>query len=164
MRYFEKISNVFDWASRRIDYGLDTLKHKAEVYTQARKLGVPVIQAAMHDMNKFFPSQFGPYSDYFFGDKSDSEVKNRFKQAANLHKFKNKHHALATGDLEYLNSAPIEDFMEMIADWYAAAKRAKYYPSNFPSLRDWLIINQDNLIKQLGRARYEYALLKVNSD
>lgn len=163
MRYFEKIGGLYNWIKDRWDYGTHTLKHKAEVYTQARKLGVSVMQAAMHDMNKFFPSQFGDYSDYFF-DPRTSKVKKEFREAALLHKLTNNHHAIEMGNVEYLNSAPIEDFMEMIADWYAAAKRAKYYPSNFPSLRDWLITNQDNLIKQLGRARYEYALLKVNND
>ena len=72
-----------------------------------------------HDLSKFRQNELVPYANYFFGEKNQ-ENKEKFKQAAIIHKSRNPHHP------EYwmnkkgeTQDMPIEYIVEMLCDWWS---------------------------------------------
>ena len=101
------------------------------------KLGIPWL-GIIHDWSKFLPSEWGPYSEYFYGDRGESNRKNSkeahqkgldadFDAAWNMHKNRNKHHwqwwilQEDDGPIKYI---PMKDRYrkEMVADWTGAGR------------------------------------------
>ncbi len=78
-----------DW--RQFKY---LMKHKAYVMKPARQLGIPFRTAIAHDWAKFTPSEWDPYSDYWFtpGGKQDPVAKKKFREAWQHHKANSPHH------------------------------------------------------------------------
>lgn len=69
-----------------------------------------------HDKSKFTEEEFVPYSNYFYGDKTEEVVK-EFKAAAIIHEKRNPHH------LEYWiereKEMPTIYLIEMVCDWWS---------------------------------------------
>jgi len=107
------------------------------------KIGVPLRQAIMHDMSKFLPSEWFPYTNYFYGIKD----KNSFYYAWFKHQKRNKHHwqwwvlRLDDGGVK---AVPMPDKYrrEMLADWRGAGK-AKGLSDN---TKEWYLLNSTKMI------------------
>lgn len=166
---YEKKSSIFDdvihnpvfkYIDKNVDYAGSVLRHKWEVYKGAKDLDVPFFQAAGHDINKFDPLLFTIYRDFFYGDRKNPAVQRKFRAAAHLHRVTNPHHLYATKIPSDFDD--IDNSMEAIADWYAATKRSRYYPKNFPTMEDWIIKSKPWLIKKVGRKVYNEALRRAS--
>lgn len=148
---FQKMAGFLDWAEKNINYAGDVVRHKWTVYNAARKLGVPFWQAAGHDINKFDPLLFTTYRDFFYDKKgvkgeNDPLIRRKFYAAANLHRLTNPHHGFTTD----LPKFTMNDKLEAVADWYAADKRSKSYPSDFPTLPEWWEEKKNKLRRDIG--------------
>ena len=83
-----------------------------------------------HDQSKYSPAEYGPYNDYFYGEKTDS-VKKAFDYAWLHHIHNNPHHwqywilkeddTIANEHLMYIKPLEIPDvfIIEMICDWWS---------------------------------------------
>lgn len=114
------------------------LRHKYYVFIECVKFGIPWL-GVIHDWSKFLPSEFIPYMNYFYGDKSkeirdkDGYYKphntgdNSFEFAWLLHQKRNKHHWqfwVLTQDTDptIIFEMPMKYRKEMLADWKGAGK------------------------------------------
>ncbi len=88
-------------------------------------MGIP-FRGLWHDISKLLPSEFFPYANYFYGEKS-SCIEQKFNYAWLLHQKRNKHHWqwwLLQEDEGNLIILPMSDGCrkEMLADWIGAGK------------------------------------------
>ena len=86
--------------------------------------------AAMHDQSKYSMEEYGPYDDYFYGERTD-EVKKAFDYAWLHHIHNNPHHwqywvlkeddTPASSNSMAVKCLEIPDIyiLEMIADWWS---------------------------------------------
>ena len=108
------------------------IKHKWYVFVECCKLGIPW-RGITHDLSKFLPSEFFPYTEYFYGKGNQWG----FDEAWLKHQHRNKHHwqywVLINDDNEvndHLSSnrgtvivpMPLHYVKEMVADWKGAGK------------------------------------------
>lgn len=112
--------------------------HKWRVAKECWKVGL-YGHAFTHDLSKFLPSEFIPYTKYFFDGKKNKE---EFKKAVKLHKRRNKHH------LEYWHredgsakKIPRKYILQMICDWRAMSNKFK---NNTP--RQFYEENKNNMV------------------
>lgn len=110
------------------------LKHKYYVFVAGLKLGVNPFRLLWHDYSKFYPDEWFPYVNYFYGyadSKQDSltfwNKERAFDRAWLLHQHRSPHHyqfwilredSGATKVLEM----PTKYVKEMLADWLGAGK------------------------------------------
>lgn len=122
------------------------LRHKWFVFQAGRKIGVNWFRLLKHDFSKFLPSEWIPYTNFFYGayppwsEVSDGQKgagypfelsleywTNKFAFAWNLHQKRNKHHWQAwvllndSGSVEALEM-PTKYIYEMVADWAGAGR------------------------------------------
>lgn len=83
-------------------------------------------QIDQHDASKFENEEFYPYSDFFFGEKTE-EVKNKFKIAVKLHKSRNSHHPEYWTDKNGIQDMPFDKILEMVCDWWSFGIKQKDY-------------------------------------
>lgn len=99
------------------------LKHKWYVGVALVKEGY-FLRAITHDLSKFLPSEWVPYTNYFYGDMFERD-EGSFNNAWRLHIKRNKHHwqhyclIKDSGDIITLEM-PYDDMMEMLCDWTGA--------------------------------------------
>lgn len=113
-------------------------KHKYDVYKAGREMDAPRLQLLAHDHTKFYPSNWTPYREYWFGEKGvksksnnvDPEVLKNFKEAVQRHYHAEKHHSHKVGVEADSNTKK-----EMLADWYAVSKHTK---PNTPDFKTWV--------------------------
>jgi hypothetical protein len=106
-------------------YAWHVLAHKWRMLFQ----GLPLWLALLHDCDKFWPDEFGPYSQAFVGGHPKFTRDAGFYRAWHKHQRRTKHHWQAwtliedNGDQKAL---PIPDLYrrEMLADWRAASAAA----------------------------------------
>lgn len=109
------------------------IKHKWFVFIACMKLGVPVIQALIHDLSKFTPSEWPIYVRYFHQRRAEFlagkilYAKPDFDFAWNHHQKANKHHFqhwLLIADDSSIRPIPIPEryAREMVADWLGAGR------------------------------------------
>lgn len=97
---------------RHIENLKDVIRHKWFVFFACLRFGVPIWSAILHDWDKFLPSEWCAYADYFYGEKvvvpntfvmneagesvpkmtQPEPVKLAFDFAWNQHQKRNKHH------------------------------------------------------------------------
>jgi len=109
----------------KLEYLKYLLKHKLFVGIEAIKLRMP-IHALTHDLSKFRPSEFNPYSKYFpaFSGKTVSkQIKFDFNTAWLLHQHRNKHHwdYWVKSDGKPV-PMPRKFIRQMLADWNAMSR------------------------------------------
>ena len=103
-----------------IEYLIYLIKHKYWVFQMLFEKGL-YVQAIMHDISKFYPSEFDLYARYYATKKRMNITK-----AWHLHLHRNKHHWQYwifmdnEGNMQALEM-PEKYAVEMIADWYAVA-------------------------------------------
>lgn len=120
-------------------------RHKLEVLRASRIVGVPLVQALLHDASKFLPSEWTPYVECFYapdGSKRYNETP-AFNAAWNRHQKRNLHHYQAwilTMDDggSFPLPMPMKYVLEMVADWVGASiaikgsnKVAEWYSENW---------------------------------
>lgn len=105
-----------------------TLRHKWEVFRAGVKLGVPIYRLILHDWTKFFPTEWGAYTDFFYEKRRGSvteETTRRFRYAWLHHIHKNDHHwqhwVMINGENKPL-AMPETAIREMVADWVGAGR------------------------------------------
>lgn len=135
------------------------LRHKWYVFVECCALGIPWL-GLIHDASKFLPSEFIPYTRYFYGNEADKQIVEPLFDVAWLHhQHRNKHHWqrwLLTMDSargsDKLSALPMPERYqrEMLADWrgagraYGNADTAGWYRENrgqmmlHPDTRAWI--------------------------
>jgi hypothetical protein len=144
------------------------IRHKWYVFIECAKEGY-FVRGILHDMSKFLPSEFIPYANYFYGNKSDENVKQNngyykpkntgnsaFEMAWFLHQKRNKHHwqwwiiKKESGDTDF-DVMPMDTkyAIEMICDWVGAGKaQGRKSPKNDPykETREWYSKNNHKMM------------------
>ncbi len=140
--------------------------HKLYVFVECLKMGL-LWQGLTHDLSKFRPSEWGPYLEYFYGDKYLSRenivqvggphlvecyriLGCRFKEDVEadydwawlLHQHRNPHHwqfYILREDLGWERVLPMPDRYrkEMLADWKGAGRAL-----GKPDTRAWYLKNR----------------------
>lgn len=104
-------------------YAWYIIKHKYYVFIECTKYGYPV-RGLLHDISKFYPSEFIPYAHFFYGGKHTSETSYNFERAWMLHVRRNPHHSsywYYVGK-KRIYPMPYRYIVEMICDWKAMEK------------------------------------------
>ena len=99
------------------------LQHKYHVLKASMDMGVDPIVALAHDNSKFLPSEFSPYSQFFYGNPGQPKVRTpEFERAVKLHKSRNAHHYIQTHRNEDPRRVEMPYRMDSVADWYSVGK------------------------------------------
>ena len=109
------------------------IKHKKDVFLECRKIKGMWWRGITHDLTKFLPCEFIPYTRKFYGDGYKEEC---FQKALEHHYKHNSHH------WNYYNGEDMdyEDIIEMICDWKAMAKKVNSTAQEF-YLKNYLKLN-----------------------
>jgi len=136
-------------------YLIYVLTHKYYVLIACWKTGIEW-RGLVHDLSKFRPREFLPYSVYFYSTwngkvRYESKPTNTnslpYDRAWQSHKNSNKHHwqywvtINDKGEVAAI-PMPISSVLEMVCDWYGAG-RAQENPL---STREWFESKKDSLI------------------
>lgn len=115
------------------------LRHKWYVLSGCIKLGIPW-RGIIHDLSKFYPSEWTPYVHFFYGDKKDKAA---FDGAWLYHQNRNKHHwqFWMLRDEEQCVPMPDVYVREMVADWYGAGMA-----QGKPEINAWYQSNKDKMV------------------
>ena len=125
------------------------LRHKWFVFLEAWKLGIPWL-GLVHDLSKFWPSEFWAYAQYFYGPNPSEDI---FNVGWLHHQHRNKHHWqrwILTNDRQGQTIClPMPDKYrrEMLADWKGAGRA---YGN--PNTAEWYLQNR-NAIQLHWRTR-----------
>lgn len=151
------------------------LRHKFYVFLSCRQLGVPFLQAILHDWTKFTPREWAPYVHQFYnpdGTKRDvrdvtgaydPNLQSAEFQRAWLSHQRNKHHWqawISVGDNGSLSPLPIPKryVLEMVADWKGAGLAISGQEDVYP----WYEDNRDKMLLHPDtRAMVEMALSNI---
>ncbi len=135
------------------------IRHKWFVMIECFKEGL-YWRGIVHDLSKFLPSEFIPYTKYFYGPTADSTLNERSKTdyykptdtgdkafdfAWLLHQKRNRHHWqwwVLPEDVSGVKVFPIEEpyLTEMICDWIGAGKAKGYFSpgdDRYSEVRRW---------------------------
>lgn len=138
-------------------------KHKWYVAVECFKYGL-WWQAIVHDWSKFLPDEFGPYAEFFYGNKQKTEywdnggpmseyvvpygtyVKERFNFAWLKHQNRNPHHwqywmILLDDGGQFPLPIPDKFRKEMLADWRGAGRAIH----GKDDTRKWYLTNRHNI-------------------
>jgi len=125
------------------------LVHKWYVLVECWKRGI-YWRGIAHDMSKLRPSEFIPYSRYFFDDKKNRE---EFLFAKVLHQNRNRHHWLwwVTSTCKGMKALPIPEpyITEIICDLIGSGKaQGRFSPKEDPlrEAREWWEKYSPNMI------------------
>ena len=150
------------------------LRHKYFVMVECFKVGL-YWRGIMHDISKFYPSEFIPYARYFYGEYQTSEeifnnlpdggfplskevVKRQFDFAWLKHQKRNPHHWqwwLLQNDTDGFVALDMSDvyIKEMICDWIGAGKAI----TGKREYKEWYEKNKDKMIFSAGtKAKVEF--------
>lgn len=131
------------------------LRHKWYVFRAGLRLKVPVWQLIIHDLSKFRPNEWVPYTNHFFPKPGSADWSNgreaityaAFEMAQVRHFIRNPHHWQHWCEWDivcgYIKPKPMPEYYirEMIADWEGAG-RAK----NGPGVVDWYASHKGDLV------------------
>ena len=123
-------------------------RHKYWVLIFGIKLGVPIWRLIIHDLDKFYPSKWTGYANYYFNPKKQSDFVEKYNLACNGHQKLAKHHWqywILIDNFADLIPLKIPDkyLREMVADWLSAAKCKTGTINN---IAGWYQTNKENLI------------------
>jgi hypothetical protein len=133
-------------------YARSLLRHKWFVFLECCKVGL-FWQGIMHDVSKFLPDEFIPYSNFDFNAKRDrtgyykptDTGDKEFDFAWLLHQKRNKHHwqwwilPEDNGGIKILE-IPLRYRLEMLCDWKGAGKAY-----GTPNTKEWWDKNKDKM-------------------
>lgn len=112
------------------------------------QMGLPLTQALAHDLSKYRPSEFGPYSEWFNGPKGlkgahDDETHKKWRKAVELHYSRNPHHWRKQGLTP--EQVPMKYKEESVADWYSVGKTNRPKHTDYPTFKQWYTQRQEKL-------------------
>ncbi len=152
--------------NRHLVYLKYVIRHKWYVFQACRELGVPLIQALLHDWSKFLPSEWSAYANTFYnadGTKKPYAETEEFALAWCLHQKRNPHHwqfwllYWDRGELEPM-LMPARFVREMVADWVGAGLSI----TGRREAGEWYHANKDKMkLHPMARAYAEQLLKKV---
>ena len=128
------------------------LLHKWYVFIGCCKLGIP-LQGLIHDISKFRPSEWFPYAESFYGDKTRYTVKQKravkgnMKLAWLIHYHRNPHHWKYWCFIDGANKLiaadmPLRYRKEMLADWRSVGMTLYGYDNT----KEWYEKRKDKMI------------------
>ena len=123
------------------------IEHKVNVLVECWREGL-FIQGITHDLSKFHPKEFLPYTKKFFLDRNiDSIDEMKWKFAWLHHQHKNKHHWeywVVDPNQKLALPMPRKYLLEMVCDWRSFSRRwgRKVKLSNI-SLSDKMILHPE---------------------
>ncbi len=142
--------------SKHIKYLSYVLRHKWYVFLACFKLGI-IWQGVAHDISKFYPCQWRPYVDVFFGDKPSPRDNSGYYDASKIgndafliawldHIHRNKHHwqwwVLKHDDGgQSIFDMPLKYRKEMLADWRGAGMA-----QGKPDTKAWYEANKGKML------------------
>ncbi|MCM3361236.1 DUF5662 family protein [Niallia sp. MER TA 168] len=138
------------------------LEHKLNVLVECWQEGL-IIQGITHDLSKFKPKEFFPYSKkFFYKGKNNAEDELKWKYAWLNHQHQNKHHWeywVIDPNNNQAVPMPRKYLMEMVCDWRSFSRKwgRKVKPSSL-DLTDKIILHEDTkkeLIEIMKRKRGE---------
>jgi len=151
-------------------------RHKWFVFLECCRLGIPWL-GIIHDMSKFYPSEWFPYMRHFFNRDGSDKPKTRdktgyykptdtgdaaFDDAWFLHQKRNRHHWqwwILPEDTVGARALPMPEkyLREMLADWRGAGRA-----QGTPSTLAWYQVNGQKLqLHPRNREWIERKLMKV---
>ena len=120
-------------------------------------MGIP-LRGLLHDLSKFLPSEFIPYSNYFYSRPHDEKPKEssidiKFDKAWLNHQHRNPHHFqwwILRGDdgNDVAMEMEWKSILEMLCDWAGAAKaQGRFSPKDDRNreVREWYGKNMHNM-------------------
>lgn len=163
---------------KHLQYLWYVLRHKWYVFGYCLNYGL-VWRGLVHDLSKFRPSEWFPYTNYFYGsnvfDLGSVGYKHKFdllevefNYAWNAHQKRNSHHwqyyVLSEDEGKtVVLEMPLADRQEMIADWRGAGKAQgkpfvwEWYEANkgkmqlAPETRAWVEAEMDEIYTDYRR-------------
>lgn len=128
-----------------VSYGGNLLRHKADIYSAGRDIDVPRWTLVKHDIDKFSPSMFKTYAEWFYGPEGkkgtkNPELKKKWRAQVQKHYERSPHHAHKLGKPQNVTTE-----LESVADSYSAHKRSLGWPKKFPDIKQWLKPRVDKL-------------------
>lgn len=128
--------------SKHLKYGQYLIRHKWFVFQAGLRTGVSLWRLIKHDWSKFLPSEWQPYTEYFYGEKpklqreEDDDYQywtkvqpflDAFNRAWLHHQHRNDHHWqhwVLRNDDGTTQCLPMTDAAkrEMLADWMGAGR------------------------------------------
>jgi len=124
-------------------YLLYVIRHKYYVFIECRKEGL-IWQGIVHDLSKFNPVEFIPYTDRFFSERGYApDVLTAFWYAWLHHQHRNKHHWnhwVVDQHEQRALQMPDKYVIEMICDWRAMGRDFK------DTAKDFYTKNMDKII------------------
>ena len=163
---------------KHLKYLSYVVRHKWFVFLECCKLGIPFL-GIIHDISKFYPSEWTPYVNYFYGNKegikkgrdetgyykAGDTVDEKFNFAWLLHQKRNKHHwqwwilPIDDGSTKIFD-IPIAYKKEMIADWFGAGRA-----QGTPDTLSWYKKNKDKMkLHPKTREWIEYKLEELRTE
>ena len=157
------------------------LRHKWYVTVECFHRGI-IWRELLHDLSKFYPSEFIPYANYFYGNgnnikrgrdktgyyKPTDTGDKAFDFAWLLHQKRNKHHWqwwILPTDEEGVKIFEIPEpyKTEMLCDWIGAGKaQGKFSPINDPLQETRIWWNANNHKMQLHPNTRQYFEILLN--
>lgn len=146
------------------------LRHKWYVLLACRLTKVGLLQAVLHDLSKFTPTEFGPYARSFFnpdGSRRHGSGTEEFDAAWCRHQKRNLHHPQAWMLVkDYGTVVPLEMperyVREMVADWLGAgAAKGGHGIDIADTVRWWERRERGRLMHPATRALVETVLNDV---
>lgn len=143
-----------------LKYLIYLIEHKKNVFIECMKMGM-FWHAITHDMSKFLPSEFIPYSKFFYSTnrtknyKKSDEANSDFQNGWCHHQKRNKHHwnywISVTRKNEIIPiSIPKKYVRQMIADWRGMSRKFGDTPGEyFNKNKDNMILHK-HTIKLIG--------------
>jgi len=143
-----------------IQYLWYVVRHRWFVLVECFRMGIPW-RGITHDLSKFLPSEWFPYAQYFYGEKSENprdgtgyykptDTGNQaFDFAWLLHQKRNRHHwqwwilPEDDGGTKVLKMGPY-DIMEMVADWCGASRAQGH--GGWAGVRIWYKENAQRMV------------------
>jgi hypothetical protein len=143
---------------KHLKYLSYVIRHKWFVFLECCKLGIPYL-GIIHDISKFKPSEWFPYTEYFYGNnegikkgrdetgyyQAGDTIDEKFNYAWLLHQKRNKHHwqwwvlPMDDGSTKIFDM-PLIYKKEMMADWFGAGRA-----QGTPNTKAWYKKNRDKM-------------------
>ena len=125
------------------------VRHKWFVLLASWRIGAPLLPAILHDLSKFRPSEWFPYSATFYSQDGTSQYNetSSFNRVWLMHQHRNPHHwqywvlRMDCGDTVPIE-IPRRYVVEMVADWMGAGRAI----TGRWECSEWYAKNRDKII------------------
>jgi len=150
------------------------IKHKWFVMIECFKVGL-YWRGIVHDLSKFYPSEFFPYANFFYNRNINDPHKpiylddeTKFEFAWLSHQKRNKHHwqwwiLLGDNGINKTFEMSYKYRSEMLCDW-RGANRAQGGKGKNKEIRKWYKENKDNIKLHPNTKKWINNILSIKQD